>query len=161
MLEKNIIKIVERQLKEYPYKDRLIEDIYNEMEFLGSRNKDLNSYLQSKGRISSSVENEVMQRSVLEEQINKHRKWKEVIETVLEIYKEYDIQKYNYMKMKFFTGNSVLAIELETTIGGSVQTRYKRDIILYIAIFAAQENLICMQKLNSIIKKRAKNESRK
>ena len=161
MLEKKVIKIVEKRLKEYPYIDKLIEELENEIEFMANNPKDLNSYIQGKGRVGSRVETEAMRKVSLGEQIERHRKWKDVIEVVLNIYKEYEMQKYNYLKLKFFTGNSILAIEDETTLGASVQTRYKKEITLYIAIFAAQEKLISMQKVNSIIKKRAKNVVKK
>jgi len=161
MLEKKVIKIVEKHLKEYPYIDKLIEELESEIEFMGNNPKDLNSYIQGRGRVGSRVETEAMRKISLEEQIERYRRWKDVIEVVLDIYKEYDMQKYNYLKLKFFTGNSVVAIELETTIGASLQTKYKNEITLYIAIFAAQEKLINMREVNAILKKRTKKAGKK
>ena len=158
MLEEDVIRVVVRYLKKYSYMNKIIEKLEDDIKFMTITERDVNSYLKSKGKISRSVEVEVMKRISIENEIKRIRKWKAVIETVLNIYKEFDPAKYEYMQLKFFTGNSVVSIKFETTLGETTQTKYRREGALYIAIFAAQEKLISMKKVDEILKMKQKND---
>lgn len=142
MLEKKIVQVVEHYLKLYPYIDKEIEELQKDIEFNSVTQKDVNSYLKSKGKVTKAIENQIVNKIQIEEKISKYRKWQKLIDDVVLIYRNKEQAKYLYMKLRYFKRYSINRIEIETTYSKSMQHRIRQDIVDYIALFAIKENLL-------------------
>jgi glutamate mutase epsilon subunit len=144
MLNKKIVGVIEHYLKLYPYIDKEIFELEQEIEYMTTinNNKDINSHIQSKNKINRTMENQVLNKITLEEKIEKYKQWKAVIETVIDIYRRSEPDKYNYLKLKYLKRYSVNRISIETTFCNSFQNRIRQDIVDYVALFAVQAKLL-------------------
>lgn len=141
MLDKKIVNMVEHYLKLYPYMEQEIRELQEDIE-KPSNSKDVNSFIQSKNKVNRMVENQAINNVQISEKISKCRKWQEIIEEVIEKYKVSQVDRYLYMKLKYFKKYSINAIETELTYGKTMQDRLRQDVVDYLALFAVKEKLI-------------------
>ena len=76
------------------------------------------------------------------EKINYCLKWKDVIEKVMNIYKEKYPERYLFINLKYQNKYSITKIEMKSCLSKSTQARLKKEIIYYIAILAYKRGLI-------------------
>lgn len=145
MLSKKNIDIIEEYLYIYPNFDRKIEEIREESERVTS--SDINSYIKSKGKINRSVEYQAILELIIEEKINYCLKWKKLIDSIMEVFKESYPEIYVYINLKYQRKYSITKIQMKTCLTRSTQSRIKKEILYYIAIFAYKENLIKMEEI--------------
>lgn len=139
MINKEIVSTIEHYLYIYQGIDKEIEELEQQKE--DTEGKDINSWIKS-NKVNRVVENKAIKNIRIDEKIEKYKKWKEVISNILKDYKKNDLERYTYIKMKYFKKYSINKIEMETSLTKSTQMRLKQDIIYYIAIFAYKEDLI-------------------
>ena len=137
---KRVRRIIEDNLYFYQYIDKEIIEIRENKHL--TKNKDINSWIKSKGHISSIVENEAINNISIDEKILYLEKWKILINEFMEYYKINENSKYKYIRLKYFKRYNPNAIEFEMSIGSSVQWKIKNDIIFDITIEALKRNLI-------------------
>ncbi|MEG2235132.1 MAG: hypothetical protein RR144_01640 [Clostridia bacterium] len=140
MLDKKIVNVVEHYLKLFPYIEQEIRELQEDIEM--PIHRDVNSFIQSKNKVSRMVENQAINNVQISEKISKCRKWQEIIEEVIERYRKNQVDRYLYMKLKYFKKYSINAIETELTFGKTMQDRLRQDVVDYLALFAVKENLI-------------------
>lgn len=123
-----------RKIEYYLYNYYLID---YRIESLKSNNEDYDykqtyyKWIKSK---SSSVEDEAIRNIENERRILKMKKWKKLIEIVLEHYLKTDTLKYNYIKLKYFDRYSDSKIEEKLNIKES--KNIKAEILRYIYLVA-------------------------
>jgi len=137
---KEIIKIIENHLYSYLWIDKKIIEIKNKYSL---DERDVNSWIKSKGRITRITEIQALANIETSEEMEKELKWYYMIKKVLRIYETKDEQeKINYIKFKYFEKCSTTKIEMKMAISRPTQARIKADIIYYLAMFAVKEKLI-------------------
>jgi len=145
---KGIISLVESHLYSYLYMEGVILNIKEK--YLVDE-KDINSWIKSKGKINRGVENEVIKKIQMDEEIEYEIKWHLVIKKVIDIFKEKNQQeKIRYIKLKYFKNSSTTKIEMEMAICRPAQSRIKSEIIYYIALYAVKEDLISVDELQEL-----------
>lgn len=142
MYNSKIIHIVEEHLYTYysiDYEIRNIKEKYSVTD------KDINSWIKSKGKINRGVEIMALKNIEMENEISNKIKWKLLIDKILEYYKNNEPDKYLYIKLRYFDKCSTTKIETKMAICRATQARLKSDIVYYIALYAVKEDLIKMQ----------------
>lgn len=139
MYNYNIIHIVEEHLYSYYSIDAEIREI---KENYTISDKDINSWIKSKGKITRITELTAIKNIEIEEKMKEKIKWHYLIKSIIEDYKISEPEKYLFIKLKYFDKCSTTRIEKKMAICRATQARLKNDIIYYIAIYAVKDNLI-------------------
>ena len=142
MYNSKIIHIVEEHLYTYYSTDYEIRNI---KEKYSVTDKDINTWIKSKGKINRGVEIMALKNIEMENEISNKIKWKLLIDKILEYYKNDEPDKYLYIKLRYFDKCSTTKIATKMAICRATQARLKSDIVYYIALFAVKEDLIKMQ----------------
>ena len=88
---KEIMNYVKIKVSEYPKIDSIIEGLELNKEI--ENNRDINFYIQSKNKISRSVEVQAIKNVSIDKKIEEYKKWKEIIKKELEELKETEDRK--------------------------------------------------------------------
>ena len=145
MYSEKIIKLVESYLYSYLWIDKKVLEI--KRKYLID-DKDINSWIKSKGKICRTTENIALKNIQIECEIETEIKWHYIIKKVLDNYEsQEEKEKINCIKYKYFERCSTSKIEIEMSISRPTQSRMKRDIVYCIALFAVKENLINIENL--------------
>ncbi|MDO5556686.1 MAG: hypothetical protein Q4G05_00350 [Clostridia bacterium] len=142
MLDEQIIRNVESHLKMYYFYDDEIAELERSLTMQVDNAQDVNSYIQSKNKISQKVANKAINNIIIKDKIEFYKKWKEIIKVVLEEYKETDKLKHDYMIYKFFRQYQIPKIEMLLYIKSTMQNTLRHTIIYRVALLAVQEKLI-------------------
>ena len=142
MYNYKIIHIVEEHLYGYCLVDMEIRDIKQKYSI---SDKDINSWIKSKGRINRGVEIMALKNIEMEEKIRNKIQWKLLIDRILKYYEENEQEKYWYIKYRYFQKCSTTKIEMKMAICRATQARLKSEIVYYIALYAVKEDLIKME----------------
>lgn len=139
MYNYNIIHIVEEHLYCYYSID---EEIRNIKDKYSVNDRDINSWIKSKGKITQTTELTAIKNIGIEDKIQKKIKWHYLIKGIIDNYKVNDPEKYLFIKLKYLEKCSTTKIEMKMAICRATQSRLKTEIIYYIALHAVKENLI-------------------
>ena len=140
MVTKKVKKIIRKKLYEYPIYDRLINEL--ELEKDTTEGGDINSSIRSKNKISRATEGQVIKNISIDSKINEYKKWKELIDTVLQDFIKCDKTKLKIVEYKFFGNIPEDIIADELYVSKSTVRSYLKDIYFEIGILATLNNLI-------------------
>ena len=140
MVTKKVKKIIRKKLYEYPIYDRLINEL--ELEKDTTESRDINSSIRSKNKISRATEGQVIKNISIDGKINEYKKWKELIDNVLQDFKKCDKTKLKIVEYKFFGNIPEDIIADELYVSKSTVRSYLKDIYFEIGILATLNNLI-------------------
>ena len=140
MVTKKVKKIIRKKLYEYPIYDRLINELELEKDTVSGG--DINSSIRSKNKISRATEGQVIKNISIDSKINEYKKWKELIETVLQDFIKCDKTKLKIVEYKFFGNIPEDIIADELYVSKSTVRSYLKDIYFEIGILATLNNLI-------------------
>lgn len=140
MVTKKVKKIIRKKLYEYPIYDRLINEL--ELEKDTVRGGDINSSIRSKNKISRATEGQVIKNISIDSKINEYKKWKELIDNVLQDFRKCDKTKLKIVEYKFFGNIPEDIIADELYVSKSTVRSYLKDIYFEIGILATLNNLI-------------------
>ena len=99
MITKKIKKIIRKKLYEYPIYDRLINELELEKDTL--EGMDINSSIKSKNNVNRKIENQIIKNISIENKINEYKRWKEIIDNVLQELRKSDKTKLKVIEYKF------------------------------------------------------------
>ncbi len=139
MYNYNIIHIVEEHLYSYYSIEHEIRKI---MEKYSVNDKDINSWIKSKGKINRSTESIAIKNIEIENEIVKKIEWHYLIEKILKYYENDEPDKYLFIKLRYFDKCSTTKIEMKMAICRATQSKIKTDIVYNIAMYAVSNNLI-------------------
>ena len=145
MVTKKVKKIIRKKLYEYPIYDRLINEL--ELEKDTTEGGDINSSIRSKNKISRATEGQVIKNISIDGKINEYKKWKELIDNVLQDFRKCDKTKLKIVEYKFFGNIPEDIIADELYVSKSTVRSYLKDIYFEIGILATLEGLL---KINNI-----------
>lgn len=91
---------------------------------------------------SSSLEDEVIRNIGNEQRILKIRKWKKLIDEVLESYKIKDKAKYHFICLKYFRKLKPIKIQDKLDLSYKEQIEMKMEILSYILAVAIKKNML-------------------
>lgn len=140
MVTKKVKKIIRKKLYEYPIYDRLINELELEKDTVSGG--DMNSSIRSKNKISRATEGQVIKNISIDSKINECKKWKELIDTVLQDFIKCDKTKLKIVEYKFFGNIPEDIIADELYVSKSTVRSYLKDIYFEIGILATLNNLI-------------------
>ena len=140
MVTKKVKKIIRKKLYEYPIYDRLINELELEKDTVSGG--DINSSIRSKNKISRATEGQVIKNISIDSKINEYKKWKELIDNVLQDFRKCDKTKLKIVEYKFFGNIPEDIIADELYISKSTVRSYLKDIYFEIGILATLNNLI-------------------
>ena len=140
MVTKEVKKIIRKKLYEYPIYDRLINEL--ELEKDTTEGGDINSSIRSKNKISRATEGQVIKNISIDSKINEYKKWKELIDNVLQDFRKCDKTKLKIVEYKFFGNIPEDIIADELYVSKSTVRSYLKDIYFEIGILATLNNLI-------------------
>ena len=140
MVTKKVKKIIRKKLYEYPIYDRLINEL--ELEKDTTEGGDINSSIRSKNKISRATEGQVIKNISIDSKINEYKKWKELIDNVLQDFRKCDKVKLKIVEYKFFGNIPEDIIAEELYVSKSTVRSYLKDIYFEIGILATLNNLI-------------------
>lgn len=140
MVTKKVKKIIRKKLYEYPIYDRLINELELEKDTVSGG--DINSSIRSKNKISRATEGQVIKNISIDSKINECKKWKELIDTVLQDFIKCDKTKLKIVEYKFFGNIPEDIIADELYVSKSTVRSYLKDIYFEIGILATLNNLI-------------------
>ena len=140
MVTKKVKKIIRKKLYEYPIYDRLINEL--ELEKDTTEGRDINSSIRSKNKISRATEGQVIKNISIDSKINEYKKWKELIDNVLQDFRKCDKTKLKIVEYKFFGNIPEDIIADELYVSKSTVRSYLKDIYFEIGILATLNNLI-------------------
>ena len=140
MVTKKLKKIIRKKLYEYPIYDRLINELELEKDTVSGA--DINSSIRSKNKISRATEGQVIKNISIDSKINEYKKWKELIDTVLQDFIKCDKTKLKIVEYKFFGNIPEDIIADELYVSKSTVRSYLKDIYFEIGILATLNNLI-------------------
>lgn len=140
MVTKKVKKIIRKKLYEYPIYDRLINELELEKDTVSGG--DINSSIRSKNIISRATEGQVIKNISIDSKINEYKKWKELIDTVLQDFIKCDKTKLKIVEYKFFGNIPEDIIADELYVSKSTVRSYLKDIYFEIGILATLNNLI-------------------
>lgn len=140
MVTKKVKKIIRKKLYEYPIYDRLINEL--ELEKDTTEGGDINSSIRSKNKISRATEGQVIKNISIDTKINEYKKWKELIDNVLQDFRKCDKTKLKIVEYKFFGNIPEDIIADELYVSKSTVRSYLKDIYFEIGILATLNNLI-------------------
>ena len=134
MVTKKVKKIIRKKLYEYPIYDRLINEL--ELEKDTTEGRDINSSIRSKNKISRATEGQVIKNISIDSKINEYKKWKELIDNVLQDFRKCDKTKLKIVEYKFFSNIPEDIIADELYVSKSTVRSYLKDIYFEIGILA-------------------------
>ena len=140
MVTKKVKKIIRKKLYEYPIYDRLINELELEKDTVSGA--DINSSIRSKNKISRATEGQVIKNISIDSKINEYKKWKELIDNVLQDFRKCDKTKLKIVEYKFFGNIPEDIIADELYVSKSTVRSYLKDIYFEIGILATFNNLI-------------------
>lgn len=140
MVIKKVKKIIRKKLYEYPIYDRLINELELEKDTVNGG--DINSSIRSKNKISRATEGQVIKNISIDSKINEYKKWKELIDNVLQDFRKCDKTKLKIVEYKFFGNIPEDIIADELYVSKSTVRSYLKDIYFEIGILATLNNLI-------------------
>ncbi len=140
MVTKKVKKIIRKKLYEYPIYDRLINEL--ELEKDTTKGRDINSSIRSKNKISRTTEGQVIKNISIDSKINEYKKWKELIDNVLQDFRKCDKTKLKIVEYKFFGNIPEDIIADELYVSKSTVRSYLQDIYFEVGILATLNNLI-------------------
>ncbi len=140
MVTKKVKKIIRKKLYEYPIYDRLINEL--ELEKDTTEGRDINSSIRSKNKISRTTEGQVIKNISIDSKINEYKKWKELIDNVLQDFRKCDKTKLKIVEYKFFGNIPEDIIADELYVSKSTVRSYLQDIYFEVGILATLNNLI-------------------
>lgn len=140
MVTKKVKKIIRKKLYEYPIYDRLINELELEKDTVSGG--DINSSIRSKNKISRATEGQVIKNISIDSKINEYKKWKELIDNVLQDFRKCDKTKQKIVEYKFFGNIPEDIIADELYVSKSTVRSYLKDIYFEIGILATLNNLI-------------------
>ena len=140
MVTKKVKKIIRKKLYEYPIYDRLINELELEKDTVSGG--DINSSIRSKNKISRATEGQVIKNISIDGKINEYKKWKELIDNVLQDFRKCDKTKLKIVEYKFFGNIPEDIIADELYVSKSTVRSYLKDIYFEIGILATFNNLI-------------------
>ena len=140
MVTKKVKKIIRKKLYEYPIYDRLINELELEKDTVSGG--DINSSIRSKNKISRATEGQVIKNISIDSKINEYKKWKELIDNVLQDFRKCDKTKLKIVDYKFFGNIPEDIIADELYVSKSTVRSYLKDIYFEIGILATLNNLI-------------------
>ena len=140
MVTKKVQKIIRKKLYEYPIYDRLINELELEKDTVSGG--DINSSIRSKNKISRATEGQVIKNISIDSKINEYKKWKELIDNVLQDFRKCDKTKLKIVEYKFFGNIPEDIIADELYVSKSTVRSYLKDIYFEIGILATLNNLI-------------------
>ena len=129
-----------KKLYEYPIYDRLINELELEKDTVSGG--DINSSIRSKNKISRATEGQVIKNISIDSKINEYKKWKELIDNVLQDFRKCDKTKLKIVEYKFFGNIPEDIIADELYVSKSTVRSYLKDIYFEIGILATLNNLI-------------------
>ncbi len=138
-----IKKDIENKLYSYTYMEYEIEELNKMKE--KAKSSDVNSWIKSKGQVSSSVEKEIIKNIDIDKKIEKIQKWKNLIYKIMKHFEENENEKYRYIILKYFRKMSVISIEIKMALPKSTQFKIRDDIILAISLLALKEDIISLE----------------
>lgn len=104
-----------------------------------SYNHSFNKFIKYK---CSNVEREAIKRIELEKKIEKEEKWLELIENVLNEYKDKDKQKYDFIILKYIKKINKTIIERKLKLDFNKQGDMRKEILNHIFFVAVKKNLL-------------------
>ena len=140
VVTKKVKKIIRKKLYEYPIYDRLINEL--ELEKDTTEGRDINSSIRSKNKISRTTEGQVIKNISIDSKINEYKKWKELIDNVLQDFRKRDKTKLKIDEYKFFCNIPEDIIADELYVSKSTVRSYLQDIYFEVGILANLNNLI-------------------
>ena len=140
MVTNKVKKIIRKKLYEYPIYDRLINELELEKDTVSGG--DINSSIRSKNKISRATEGQVIKNISIDSKINEYKKWKELIDNVLQDFRKCDKTKLKIVEYKFFGNIPEDIIADELYVSKSTVRSYLKDIYFEIGILATLNNLI-------------------
>ena len=140
MVTKKVKKIIRKKLYEYPIYDRLINELELEKDTVSGG--DINSSIRSKNKISRATEGQVIKNISIDSKINEYKKWKELIDNVLQDFRKCDKTKLKIVEYKFFGNIPEDIIADELYVSKSTVRNYLKDIYFEIGILSTLNNLI-------------------
>lgn len=140
MVTKKVKNIIRKKLYEYPIYDRLINEL--ELEKDTTEGRDINSSIRSKNKISRTTEGQVIKNISIDSKINEYKKWKELIDNVLQDFRKCDKTKLKIVEYKFFGNIPEDIIADELYVSKSTVRSYLQDIYFEVGILATLNNLI-------------------
>ena len=140
MVTKKVKKIIRKKLYEYPIYDRLINELELEKDTVSGG--EINSSIRSKNKISRATEGQVIKNISIDSKINEYKKWKELIDNVLQDFRKCDKTKMKIVEYKFFGNIPEDIIADELYVSKSTVRSYLKDIYFEIGILATLNNLI-------------------
>ena len=140
MVTKKVKKIIRKKLYEYPIYNRLINELELEKDTVSGG--DINSSIRSKNKISRATEGQVIKNISIDSKINEYKKWKELIDNVLQDFRKCDKTKLKIVEYKFFGNIPEDIIAEELYVSKSTVRSYLKDIYFEIGILATLNNLI-------------------
>ena len=123
-----------KKLYEYPIYDRLINELELEKDTVSGG--DINSSIRSKNKISRATEGQVIKNISIDSKINEYKKWKELIDNVLQDFRKCDKTKLKIVEYKFFGNIPEDIIADELYVSKSTVRSYLKDIYFEIGILA-------------------------
>ena len=140
MVTKKVKKIIRKKLYEYPIYDRLLNQLELQKDTVSGG--DINSSIRSKNKISRATEGQVIKNISIDSKINEYKKWKELIDNVLQDFRKCDKTKMKIVEYKFFGNIPEDIIADELYVSKSTVRSYLKDIYFEIGILATLNNLI-------------------
>jgi len=140
LVSKKVKKIVRKKLYEYPIYDRLINELELEKDITEGR--DINSSIRSKNKINRGIETQVIKSISIDSKINEYKRWKEVIDNVLQEFRKCDKTKLKVIEYKFFGNIPEDIIAEELYVSKTTVRTYINDIYFEIGLLASFNNLI-------------------
>ena len=140
MVTKKVKKIIRKKLYEYPIYDRLINELELEKDTVNGG--DINSSIRSKNKISRATEGQVIKNISIDSKINEYKKWKELIDNVLQDFRKCDKTKLKIVEYKFFGNIPEDIIADELYVSKSTVRSYLKDIYFEVGILAILDELI-------------------
>lgn len=143
---KKMTTLGSRKLKDYFAFDKQMENLKEKLE-QEETGKDVNSFIKSKNKISSTVENKVIRKIMLENKINELILWKGIVEEVINGYKKFQEHKYKYIIQKFMYSKTDDEVSKILYMSTATQYKYKVEIAYQISIIALSKNLITIDDI--------------
>lgn len=140
MITKKVKKLIRKRLYEYPIYDRLINELELEKDTISGG--DINSSIKSKNKISRATEVQVIKNISIDSKINEYKKWKELIDNVLQDFRKCDKTKLKIVEYKFFGNIPEDIIADELYVSKSTVRNYLQDIYFEVGILAILNGLI-------------------
>ncbi|MBE5805802.1 MAG: hypothetical protein E7313_07905 [Clostridiales bacterium] len=138
-------RIVRKNLRDYSNFEQIIEDLEKSKDIVKS--KDINSSIQSKNKISNSVEVQAIRNINIDMKIEEIRKWKEIFDLVFDEAKEECSDKEKVLIYKYKNNMSTNAILNILNIPQSTLRNWLMEFVLECAILAIDRKLVNINKL--------------